>query len=180
MAVMDHAGVDKAVLLAEDYSARNGTAIITNEEVKQLVDLEPDRFIGFASVDPRDCGAKEQLERAFSELKLSGLKLNLSHLQMYPDDKRLEPLLKLCMQYEKPVMFHSGFSWEPDSPSKYGRPILYEDIAVEYPSLRFCLAHLGMAVVDELCMMLLKYPNVIQIQLLYLWIVQLIITIRFL
>ena len=121
MAVMDHAGVDKAVLLAEDYSAEMGQPIITNEEVKQLVDLEPDRFIGFASVDPRDCGAKEQLERAFSELKLSGLKLNLSHLQMYPDDKRLEPLLKLCMQYEKPVMFHSGFSWEPDSPSKYGR-----------------------------------------------------------
>ena len=57
-------------------------------------------------------------------------------------------------------MFHSGFSWEPDSPSKYGRPILYEDIAVEYPSLRFCLAHLGWPWVDELCMMLLKYPNV--------------------
>lgn len=53
MAVMDHAGVDKAVLLAEDYSAEMGQPIITNEEVKQLVDLEPDRFIGFASVDPR-------------------------------------------------------------------------------------------------------------------------------
>lgn len=39
MAVMDHAGVDKAVLLAEDYSAEMGQPIITNEEVKQLVDL---------------------------------------------------------------------------------------------------------------------------------------------
>lgn len=160
MAVMDHAGVDKAVLLAEDYSAEMGRPIISNEEVKMLVDLEPERFIGFAGVDPRNCDAREQLEQAFSELKLSGLKLNLSHLQMYPDDKRLEPLLKLCVQYEKPVMFHSGFSWEPDSPSKYGRPILYEDIAMEYPSLRFCLAHLGWPWVDELCMMLLKYPNV--------------------
>ena len=79
---------------------------------------------------------------------------------MYPDDKRLEPLLKLCVQYEKPVMFHGGFSWEPDSPSKYGG--------------RFCMRILRWNILrsgsawpiwdgrglDEMSMMLLKYPNV--------------------
>ena len=35
MAVMDHAGVDRAVILAEDYSASMGQPIVSNEEVKR-------------------------------------------------------------------------------------------------------------------------------------------------
>ena len=159
MAVMDHAGVDRAVILAEDYSASMGQPIVSNEEVKRIVELFPERFIGFASVDPREECAAEKLKDAFEKLNLMGLKLNLSHLNMYPDDRRLKPLLDLCTKYDKSVLFHSGFSWEPDSPSKYTRPILFEDIAVEYPTLRFCLSHLGWPWVDALCMLLLKYPN---------------------
>ncbi|NLF28160.1 MAG: amidohydrolase [Clostridiales bacterium] len=159
-AVMDHAGVDRGVLLAEDYSASMGAPIVSNEEIRTLVDLAPDRFIGFASVDPRKGNAADSLRRAFEELGLSGLKLNLSHLNMYPDDRRLEPLYRLCEGLGKPIMFHTGFSWEPDSPSKYGRPILYEDVAVAFPKLRLCLAHLSWPWVDEMCMMILKYENV--------------------
>ena len=160
MAVMDHAGVDLAILFAEDYSAVMGQSIVSNEEIRLLMDAHPGRFAGFASVDPRNEDAPEELARAFTELKLDGLKLNLSHLQMYPDDARLQSLYELCLAHNKPITFHCGFSWEPDSPSKYARPILYEDVAVRYPELRFCLAHLGWPWVDELCMLLLKYPNV--------------------
>lgn len=160
IAVMDHAGVDQAVILAEDYSASMGQPIVSNEEIRLIMDTVPERFIGFASVDPRLEGAEERLRGAFENLGLQGLKLNLAHLNMYPDDARLQPLYALCEEMGKPVMFHSGFSWEPDSPSKYGRPILYEDVAIAYPKLRFCLAHLGWPWVDELAMLLLKYPNV--------------------
>jgi len=158
--VLDHAGVDKTVLLAEDYSSEMGQPIVTNQEVKQLVDLAPERFIGFASVDPRNQEAADQLRQAFEELGLSGLKLNLSHLRMKPDDERLKPLYALCQSVGKPVMFHAGMSWEPDSPAKYSRPILFEDVAVEYPKLRFCLAHLGWPWVEETAMMALKYRYV--------------------
>lgn len=158
--VLDHAGVDKTVLLAEDYSSETGQPIVSNQEVKQLVDLAPERFIGFASVDPRNQDAAAQLRQAFEELGLSGLKLNLSHLRMKPDDERLKPLYALCQSVGKPVMFHAGMSWEPDSPAKYSQPILFEDVAVEYPELRFCLAHLGWPWVDETAMMVLKYRHV--------------------
>ena len=46
MAVMDHAGLDKAVLLAEDYSASMGQPIVSNEEIRLIMDTIPDRFIG--------------------------------------------------------------------------------------------------------------------------------------
>jgi len=57
-------------------------------------------------------------------------------------------------------MFHAGYSWEPDTPSKYSEPILFEDVAVNYPNLRFCLAHMGWPWWEETIMMLMKYPNV--------------------
>lgn len=160
MAVMDHAGLDAAVILAEDYSETMGSPIVSNEEIRTIMDYAPGRFIGFASVDPRQLEALEKLKYAFDVLKLNGLKLNLSHLHLSPDDSRLEALLTLCQKENKPVMFHAGFSWEPDSPSSLGRPILYENIAIRYPELRFCLAHLAWPWVDELCMLLLKYKNV--------------------
>ena len=56
--IWNHAGVDRAVILAEDYSASMGQPIVSNEEVKRIVELFPERFIGFASVDPREeCAA---------------------------------------------------------------------------------------------------------------------------
>lgn len=158
--VLDHARVDKTVLLAEDYSSVMGRPIVSNEEVRSLVELAPERFIGFASVDPRNQSAADELQYAFQVLDLSGLKLNLSHLQLRPDDERLKPLYQLCQELGKPIMFHAGMSWEPDSPSKYSRPIFFEDVAVEYPNLRFCLAHLGWPWIDETVMLALKYRHV--------------------
>ena len=56
---LDAAGIDKAVLSAEDVTTRAGGVIVSNEEVKKLVDMYPDRLIGFAGVDPRREDAAE-------------------------------------------------------------------------------------------------------------------------
>jgi len=158
--LLEDAKIDKVVLLPEDYSKEAGRAIVSNDEMVQIVKRSPEHFIGFASVDPRKEDAKEELIRAFDVLKLAGLKLNLSRLHMYPDDPCLQPLYEICEERNKPIMFHAGYSWEPDAPSKYSRPILFEDVAVNYPKLRFCLAHMGWPWWEETIMMLMKYPNV--------------------
>ena len=137
-----------------------GRPIVSNEEMEKIVASCPERFIGFASIDPRDPKAKEKLTYAFETQKLSGLKLNLSRLHMYADDPLLAPLYEVCEEHNKPIMFHAGYSWEPDTPSKYSEPILFEDVAVNYPNLRFCLAHMGWPWWEETIMMLMKYPNV--------------------
>ncbi|HCD45845.1 MAG TPA: amidohydrolase, partial [Lachnoclostridium sp.] len=72
------AGLDRLCLLPEDYSTEYGRPLVTNEEIKRLVDLAPDRFIGFAGVDPLAEGAADKLEHAFGDLKLRGLKLHPS------------------------------------------------------------------------------------------------------
>lgn len=157
---MNCAGLDKLCLLPQDHSATKEGPWLTNEDIAYLAGLEPDRFIGFASVDPMEEKAGEKLEDAFLRLGLKGLKLNPCKQKYYPADQRLAPLYDICEKYNRPVVFHSGLSWEPGTLAKYGRPIEFEQLACERPGLRFCLAHFGWPWVRETAMLMLKYKNV--------------------
>ncbi|NLY90454.1 MAG: amidohydrolase [Firmicutes bacterium] len=154
------ARLDRLCLLPADYTTQTGHVVVTNEEIHRLVNLAPDKFIGFAAVDPFSAQALEKLEYAFSELKLRGLALHPSRQRFYPGDKLLSPLYDLCEKYDRPIIFHSGLSWEPDTLSKYARPIEFEELAYRRPKLRICLAHFGWPWVQETAMLLVKYPNV--------------------
>ena len=59
--LIDDARIDKVVWLPEDYSTQMGRPIVSNEEMEKIVASCPERFIGFASIDPRDPKAKEKL-----------------------------------------------------------------------------------------------------------------------
>jgi predicted TIM-barrel fold metal-dependent hydrolase len=157
---MDYMKVDKSVLLPEDLTTLYGDCVVSNEEIKKLVDLAPSRFIGFASVDPSRKDALDVLDVAFKDLGLSGLKLHPSKQKFYPYDELLKPIYEKCIEYNKPIMFHSGMSWEPNAPAKYSNPLHFEEVAINYPELRMCLAHFGWPWINETIMLLLKYPNV--------------------
>jgi uncharacterized protein len=157
---MKCAGLDKLCLLPQDYTTVEGGATVTNEEIKKIVVQAPDRFIGFASVDPFDPEAAEKLEKAFTDLGLLGLKLNPGKQKYYPTDRVLSPIYDLCEKYDKPIIFHSGLSWEPGTLSKYSRPVEFEELADGRPKLRICLAHFGWPWVQETAMLMVKYPNV--------------------
>ena len=154
------AGIDKMCLLAQDYTTSEGDTVVSNDEIFKLVQLEPEKFIGFASVDPFRKDALDILEYAFTNLNLKGLKLHPSKQHFYPHDPRLNELYQLCIRYDKPIMFHSGLSWEKDALSHFSRPIEFERVAVKFPKLRICLAHFGWPWVQETAMLLLKYTNV--------------------
>lgn len=133
---------------------------VINEEIRRLVDMAPDRFIGFAGVDPMAPGAAEALEHAFGDLGLAGLKLHPSRQHFRPSDERLKPIYDICEQYRRPIIFHSGLSWEPNTLTKYSRPMEFEELAATRPGLKICLAHFGWPWVQETAMLMLKYPNV--------------------
>ena len=153
------AGLDRLCLLPEDYSASAG-CLVENEEIRKLVDMAPDKFIGFAGVDPRDHAACEKLEDAFTRLKLKGLKLHPGRHHVMPSDPVMEPIYAICEQYNRPIIFHAGLSWEPDTLTSYCQPLAFETVAAKYPRLRICLAHFGWPWVRETAMLMMKYPNV--------------------
>lgn len=155
-----YAGIDKMVLLPLDHSSIFGEAVITNEEIKLLEDKRPDMFIGFASVDPHREDVLEVLDTAFAGLNLKGLALNPAKQRFYPDDKAMWPIYEKCLEYGRPIIFHAGLSWEPDTLTKYSHPLRFEEVALSFPKLRICLAHMGWPWVQETAMLMIKYRNV--------------------
>lgn len=154
------AGLDKLCLLPQDYTSTVGRALVENEEIRALVDLAPDRFIGFASVDPMRADAVETLEYAFSTLKLKGLKLHPGRQRFSPSDSRLEPVYQICERFDRPILFHAGLSWEPDALTENCHPLAFEPAAAAHPGLRICLGHFAWPWVREAAMLMVKYPNV--------------------
>ena len=159
-AEMDYANIDKAALLPLDLTTTEGGQVVTNEQIAKIIREQPDRFIGFASVDPHRKDALEVLDHAFNTLQLKGLKLNPAKQHFFPDDPMMKPIYEKCLEYKKPIIFHAGLSWEPNAVTEYAHPLKFERVAIEYPNLRFCLAHFGWPFVRETVMLMIKYPNV--------------------
>lgn len=156
----DICGLTKAALLPLDRTTTAGGHVVSNEQVERLCRLYPDKFIGFASVDPHRPDAAQVLERAFRDQGLRGLKLNPASQRFWPAEACMEPLYAICEQYNRPILFHAGLSWEPGALSKYGHPLAFEEVLAEHPNLRICLAHFAWPWVREMVMLLIKYPNV--------------------
>ena len=159
-AEMDYAHVDKAALLPLDVTTTEGGQIVTNDQIAVLVKDHPERFIGFASVDPHREDALEVLEHAFRDLELKGIKLNPAKQKFFPDDPIMNPMYELCIRYNRPIIFHAGLSWEPNTITEYAYPLKFERVATRYPQLRMCLAHFAWPFVREMVMLMIKYPNV--------------------
>lgn len=156
---MHCAGLDRLTLLPQDYTSTVG-CVVSNEEIRQLVDAAPDKFIGFAGVDPLDPEAPDKLQDAFTRLNLKGLNLHTGRHHLLPSDPRMEPIYEICERYHKPIMFHAGLSWEPDTQTSYCTPLAFEIVAEKHPKLKICMGHFGWPWVRETAMLMLKYPNV--------------------
>jgi uncharacterized protein len=163
------AQVDKVILLPLDLQCTTGLPTMSNEAVAGLVAMEPDIFIGFASVDPHDPDAVLKLENGVKKLKLKGLKLNPTSQGFAPNDKALMyTIYKKAQELDIPIMFHSGMTWEPRGLTQHSNPLMLEEVAQDFPQLRIALAHFAWPWVAEACILAVKYENVfIDTSLLY-------------
>lgn len=155
---MDKAGVDKAVLLPIDAET-TWNYKIPNEYIAKTVQRFPDRFVGFASVDPNK-GRKgvSELEEAIKSLQLKGLKLVPYLQEFYPNDKKVYPLYEKAVELDIPILTHTGQTY--GFPIKHCNPIYLDDVACDFPDLKIIAAHGGWPWVDELLAVATKHNNV--------------------
>ena len=144
---MDEAGIDKSVLLTDDFGLAPGLSKpkVSIEEINKGIadaaDQYPDRLIAFAGVDPRRKNAVEILEKGVQEWGMKGLKL-YPPCGFYPNDPVVTPLWEKANELGIPVTVHSGPTF-PQLKMKYSQPVYLEDVLVRYPDLNIIIAHLG-------------------------------------
>lgn len=157
---MDVAGISQSVLLPIDCARARGLAVSSNEQVAELCAMRPERFIGFASVDPLKKGAVAELEHAVKSMGLKGLKLDPSLQQFDTDSPEAFAVYEAAQALGIPMLIHAGMSWAPGTTIAEGQPLGLEKAIQRFPKLPFVLAHFAWPWVWESVALAMKYPNV--------------------
>lgn len=143
---MDKNKVDKIILfsvICDDTleKTREATSFLA-----KIVKEGKKRIYGFIRINPVMPWATDEIKRGIMDLKLSGIKLLPN--QWYPYEKRVLPVYELANKYKIPILFHSGILWGHGPSSRFCRPANYE-IMMNYPAVKFALAHISWPWTDE-------------------------------
>ena len=139
-AMLAEQGVDYAVILAEDTPAVTGVA--DNQMVADFCKGHP-QLLPFCTFDPlKERDMQGQLRQLAAE-GFRGVKLYPTYNFFYPNAPMMYPLYETAQELGLPVMFHTGLSVFKGSRLKYGNPVFYDDIAVDFPELKIIMCHGG-------------------------------------
>jgi predicted TIM-barrel fold metal-dependent hydrolase len=164
IADMDTLGYASVVICATKmWSYRYHHRLILDysiDDVGAIVREAGGRVIGAASYNPfRIEESLAEVERGVRELGFKYVWFHPLSFGLAPNDRRFYPLYAKCNELGIAVGMQVGHSAEV-LPSDVGRPMLVDDVAIDFPNLRINLSHTGWPWVDEWCSMLWRHPNV--------------------
>jgi predicted TIM-barrel fold metal-dependent hydrolase len=152
------AKVTHAVVLA--FRSRHLGFNVPNEYVAEYCRRDPEKLIGFASVDPHDHNALAELKECVEALGLKGLKTSPIYQGYDPMDERMLPLYRYCEDNGVPILTHHGTTFPRRAPMKWAHPEQVEQVALAFPELRIIIAHLGHPWETETISVIRKHPHV--------------------
>lgn len=113
-------------------------------DVVRKVEAQPNLFVvaGVSYLHYTQSDLRE-LSEFLQEGKVRGIKIYPGYEPFYPWDKRCKVLFDLCMEYDVPLMVHSGDTYTAKGKLKYAHPLEVDEVAVDYPELKIIICHLG-------------------------------------
>ena len=146
----------------------SGMRRLSNDQVVEFAQANPDIAIPFASLNPnRGAEAVREAKRLVEAGVVRGLKLHPPIQQFSPDDRVAYPLYEVFAEARLPVLFHTGHSGIGTGMRggggirlKYGNPMPIDDVAVDFPDLPIILAHPSFPWQDEAISICLHKPQV--------------------
>lgn len=91
---------------------------------------------------------------------VKGIKLYPGYDRYPINDPSLESFFRLAAKYDIPVMIHTGDTYSKHAKVRQAHPLLVDDVAVDYPDVRFVMCHLGNPWFDDTAEVLYKNDNV--------------------
>jgi predicted TIM-barrel fold metal-dependent hydrolase len=163
IAIMNEANVLMAGIPAYQiwsFERREQLVDIRPEEVADLVRQAPDRLYGYYGINPykRMAGVRE-LDWAIRELGFKGAHLLVYGFDLPINHRDLYPYYAKCVELDVPVVIQVCHCAQT-MPSAHARPILLDDIALYFPTLKIVGGHTGWPWTSELIAMAWKHKNV--------------------
>ena len=161
LALLDGQSIERAVVFAPNWHGGwDGEDFIdpgyerANAAVADAVAQYPDRFVGFARVNPKFGGAAaRELRRCFDEYGFRGLRLDNEADAFDPTDLGLVgPLAEICHDRRAPILVNTGFH-----PCE---SLLFLPLAQAYPDVNVILGHMGGRLLVDAVITAQHAPNV--------------------
>lgn len=152
-------GVDKAIVFSLRYgdsAGIDGDDEITAAAVKKY----PDKFVGFACLDPRRPDYMDLLRQAIEGYRLKGVKFGPIYNGVSLLDERMTPVYRYCVANNLPLTLHMGTTFAANAPVELGRPLAVDTVASRFPDLKVVMAHMGHPWMDECIVVARKHQNV--------------------
>lgn len=150
-AAFDAAGIAQGVFFtSQDY----------HDDLLTFIALNPERFVGYAVLDPTDQASADRLRRQVAEHGVAGLKLYPMALGFHVDDEACAAVYEVCEANGLPVIIHFGISINATHDLRYGHPLDLSGPALRYPSVTWIIPHFGAGFFREALMVAAQYRNV--------------------
>lgn len=155
---MAEIGVDHAVVITS-YKAD-----MDRPSVEDLIDL--------LATDPRTTLVEGLRWRGDARTDLFGLEERIRDglvkgIKLYPgydhypiNDPSLETVFRIAAKHDVPVMIHTGDTYSKTAKVRMAHPLLVDDVAVDYPDVKFVMCHLGNPWFQDAAEVLYKNDNV--------------------
>ena len=133
---------------------------VDDQYVADYVAAQPEKLIGFLSVDPTQEGWQDELRHGHQTLGLRGIKLLSMYAGFRPDDALLDPLWEYATEHALPVLLHTGTTFISQAPLECTLPRHLDAVATRFPKVKIIMAHLGHPYEGECIVVARKHPNV--------------------
>ncbi|MFX1324194.1 MAG: amidohydrolase family protein [Promethearchaeota archaeon] len=159
--LMDRFDIDKSIIVSFNVKTAYDIILVTNEDVANLVDLYPNRLIGFAGIDIPASDALDQLEYAITSLNLNGVKLVPPVQKFDISDKKYDGIWEKMVDFNIPLWTHGGHQVSTiGSIAKFGHPLLIDELARRHQDLVIIIGHMGTPWFWDTYSVVLRHPNV--------------------
>lgn len=122
----------------------------------------PNNYYYCAGINPHCLSpdAMHNLELALQGKDCVGIKIYAGYYHYLVTSKRYEPVYRLALKYNLPVVFHSGDTYSERGLLKYSHPLAIDELAVKFPDMKIVVAHLGNPWLLDTAEILYKNKNV--------------------
>jgi predicted TIM-barrel fold metal-dependent hydrolase len=101
-----------------------------------------------------------ELKEYVQSKRVRGLKLYPGYQPFYPNDPKWTPAYEFAAEHRIPVMIHTGDTFTPKGKLKYAHPLHVDEVAVDFPDVRFVICHIGNPWIRDCMEVVYKNANV--------------------
>lgn len=158
LAKMDERGIDHAVVITSylhNVDRPSAEEILEiARDVPRITVVEGLRWRGESRTD------LFAMEERIRDGLVRGIKLYPGYEPYAINDPSLEAVFRLAAKHKVPVMIHTGDTYSKRAKLRHAHPLLVDDVAVDYPDVKFVICHLGNPWFKDTAEVLYKNDNV--------------------